>query len=87
MNNVQRATMMLGIILGEPGRAVWMAHRVDGLPLWRIADDMEVPIGKVTEILKTADFVLESLPWSELTGDAEEREYKAAVGGFHNLEE
>lgn len=85
MNEVQRANAMLGVLLGEVGRAVWLAVRVDGKCLREVAEELDLPIGRVKSILETSDFAITA---AAPAGEQKPvPEYKTAWGGFHQTED
>ena len=86
MNDYQQSSHSLLILLGEVGRAVWMAKRIDGKPLYVIAEEMELPLYKVTEILDTCDYAVENLmlPRRE---EVQPHDLPVAVNGFHTLDD
>lgn len=59
MNDYQKANMLLDVLLGAQGRAIWLLARVDGKGLFEIAKEHRLSIGRVREILAAADYAVD----------------------------
>lgn len=83
MNQLIELTAKLGDILGHYGRAVWLAVRVDELPLWQVARDTDTSVGDVREALRTADWVLDTFPLVQPAPPL--RPLRTCWDGFHQM--
>jgi hypothetical protein len=83
MNAYQKASNTLDILLGTQGRAIWMAARLDEVPVRAIAKEHELSTDVVREIVLNCDYVIELAdiaPKEERTGV-----YHPCYEGFHQM--
>jgi hypothetical protein len=84
MNDYQKASSTLGIVLGTQGRAVWLAHRLDGVPLIQVAKEHRLGLGFVKEMLATCDWIINQMEWLP-TIMPSRGTYHPCYEGFHQI--